>query len=241
MIIFYLFEMLMIGSISLIQNIVESSSSSEAETSSDEEFLLLLSELKSKKHTKIKNYIQVVVPRYDDVDFKAHFRLTRPVVEVNSFISSCSPYMMVYTIFFQIILRDLRFEDMEGYVTKPHVTPQHAFLLTLWVLANQESFRCVADRFGLSRGHAHTVFIKTIKKMYEARKRYIKWPQSLRDTVRDFTALRANPFPNVVGCVDGTHILISGPRADDSFYNRKGTHSMLVQVRGHNSFIRELF
>lgn len=115
-------------------------------------------------------------------------------------------------------------------MTKPSVTPQHAFLLTLWILANQESFRGVADRFGLSRGHAHTVFIKTVKDLYNARKLYIKWPQSTRDTMRKFAELRARPFPNVVGCVDGTHIPISAPSGDDSYYNRKGTHSMLVQV-----------
>ncbi|XP_030752551.1 putative nuclease HARBI1 isoform X2 [Sitophilus oryzae] len=166
-----------------------------------------------KKHAKIENYILSVVPRYCDMDFKSHFRLTRTVVEK--------------------VLEDLQLQPIKLNITKPSVSPEHAFLLTLWVLANQESFRGIADRFGLSRGHAHTIFIQTVKRMYAARDRYIIWPQnavSLRRKILDFNNLRGNlSFPNVVGCVDGSHILINGPRGDDSYYNRKGTHSMLIQ------------
>lgn len=38
-------------------------------------------------------------------------------------------------------------------------------------------------------------------------------------------------FPGVIGCIDGTHIKILKPQADEHIYfNRKGDHSMNVMV-----------
>lgn len=38
-------------------------------------------------------------------------------------------------------------------------------------------------------------------------------------------------FPNVVGCVDGTHIKIKAPNVNEGEYvNRTGFHSLNVQV-----------
>lgn len=102
----------------------------------------------------------------------------------------------------------------------------------MWVLANQESFRGVADRFGLSKGHCHQVFIKICKKICKLRERYIVWPTTVEDIetcVHNFNNLRENAFPNVIGCIDGTHISIKGNRQDNSFYNRKGYTSMIMQ------------
>ncbi|PSN42157.1 putative nuclease HARBI1, partial [Blattella germanica] len=39
------------------------------------------------------------------------------------------------------------------------------------------------------------------------------------------------PFPGVIGCIDGTHIQIPAPKNNrGSYYNRKGFHSILLQV-----------
>jgi len=51
-------------------------------------------------------------------------------------------------------------------------------------------------------------------------------------TLNGFEELRgAGGFPGVFGCVDGTHIAIRAPPKDaGSYYNRKGYHSILLQV-----------
>jgi hypothetical protein len=51
-------------------------------------------------------------------------------------------------------------------------------------------------------------------------------------TLGEFTELRGpTGFPGVFGCVDGTHIAIRAPSQDSgSYYNRKGFHSILLQV-----------
>lgn len=49
--------------------------------------------------------------------------------------------------------------------------------------------------------------------------------------MREFDQIRVNGIHGVVGCIDGTHIRISAPsRGDNSYYNRKGFHSVLLQV-----------
>lgn len=48
-------------------------------------------------------------------------------------------------------------------------------------------------------------------------------------TANEFNKLRNNLFPNVIGCGDGSHIPIKGPTDDNTFYNIKGFHSMIVQ------------
>lgn len=203
----------MMSTIYLTKKVFESSSSEEEEkdNASDEELFIILNK-QHEKHAKIRDYIYSVVPKYNEMDLKAHFRLTKDVVET--------------------MMEDLQLKPLV-VKTKPEVSPLLSFLLMLWVLANQEPFRSVGDRFGLGRGHAHHVFIKICKRIYNAKRRYIKWPQNhdfLRTVVTKFNELRGNfSFPNVIGCVDGTHVLIPAQRDDNSFYNRKGTHSMLVQ------------
>lgn len=120
---------------------------------------------------------------------------------------------------------------------RPPIKPLECLLLTLWTLANQESYRTIGDRFGVSRGNAHTIFLNTCKRICQLQKRYIQWPsgEKFRKTVNAFNELRGpNSFRNVVGCVDGSHIPIRGSTKDNSFYNRKGFHSMLLQAVCNN-------
>lgn len=116
---------------------------------------------------------------------------------------------------------------------RPPLKTEFCVLMTLWTMANQEAFRSIADRFGIGKGCAHTVFMETCKEICYLQEKYIKWPtdRELLQTVQSFNNLRGlQSFPNVVGCVDSTHIEIKTPRTDNSFYNRKGYTSMQIQA-----------
>ena len=46
-----------------------------------------------------------------------------------------------------------------------------------------------------------------------------------------FKNLRNRIFPGVIGCVDGMHVQIPAPAVErNSYYNRKGAYSVLLQV-----------
>lgn len=126
-------------------------------------------------------------------------------------------------------------QDIGSHTAKPGRTGipvKDSLLLTIWILANQESFRSVGDRFGLSKGNAYTIFIDMCKIMSQKIGKYISWPtgQNAAKNVNDFNSLRGQKsFPRVFGCVDCSHIPIPGPINDNSFYNRKGFHSILLQ------------
>lgn len=58
---------------------------------------------------------------------------------------------------------------------------------------------------------------------------YIKWPEvhQLLNIQQEFATM--NGFPGVVGVIDGCHIPINPNEHSNSYINRKGFHSMLLQ------------
>lgn len=67
--------------------------------------------------------------------------------------------------------------------------------------------------------------------LYSLAPQFIQWPtgERARMIARDFE--RHSAFPGVVGAIDGTHIKIYAPTEDaQSYINRKGVHSIQVQV-----------
>ena len=55
-------------------------------------------------------------------------------------------------------------------------------------------------------------------------------------TKREFFAMQG--VPNVIGCIDGTHVRIQGPHEQEHEYvNRKNYHSINVQVRRLGVFL----
>lgn len=77
--------------------------------------------------------------------------------------------------------------------------------------------------------------MKMCKLISSKTKQYISWPNRNEpeacENIEAFNKLRGNTsFPKVFGCLDGTHIAIPGPLSDNSYYNRKGFHSIQVQA-----------
>ncbi|XP_023232867.1 putative nuclease HARBI1 [Centruroides sculpturatus] len=115
---------------------------------------------------------------------------------------------------------------------RPLISFTKEVLLSNWTLANQESYRGIEDRFGVNKGQACTIFIDFCQKMCRMIGKFITWPNdSLERTVYKFEELRSVSLPGVIRCVDGTHIHIKAPKEDSqSYYNRKGRHSILLQI-----------
>lgn len=103
--------------------------------------------------------------------------------------------------------------------------------MTIWYLANQETFRQVSDRFGVRKSTAHYIVTTTVSAIVNKKDDIIKWPaQHLYDKVADKFRSRKD-FPGVVGAIDGSYIPCKPPNdGRDHFINRKGNPSVVLQA-----------
>ncbi|KAB0801953.1 hypothetical protein PPYR_04139, partial [Photinus pyralis] len=106
----------------------------------------------------------------------------------------------------------------------------HTILLTLWYLANTETFRQVADRFDISLSSAHRCLVRVVKFIISIKHEYIVWPSINEAKYIAEQFKRKQGIGNIIGAIDGSHIKINKPKFNqDSYINRKGYHSVLLQ------------
>ena len=118
-------------------------------------------------------------------------------------------------------------------------------LVTLWMLATQETIRGMADRFGICGASVYrTVRRVTVAIFRNWTSKVIVWSSS-PETVRCITEgfHRRRGLQNVLGAIDGSHIPIKAPRVDqDSYINRKNFHSVVLQaVCNHRMYFTDCF
>lgn len=87
----------------------------------------------------------------------------------------------------------------------------------------------------MSQRGAHIALKRMTKIIADLIVDFVKWPNShaeFKKIMEDFQELRSErPFPNVIGCIDSTHIQIPPPKTNSSsYYNRKGQYSIILQV-----------
>lgn len=110
-------------------------------------------------------------------------------------------------------------------------------LASIWRLGNQESFRGVANRFGINKGTLHHILMEICHSVMGLRKDVFHWPQQqMEQNAQAFT--QRCGFPGIVGAIDGTHIRIPGPSAfRESYINRKDFPSLQLQVVANHKLI----
>ncbi|CAN7943069.1 unnamed protein product, partial [Ixodes hexagonus] len=100
--------------------------------------------------------------------------------------------------------------------------------MTLWLLGNQESYRGVADRFGVNKGTLFYVAAEVVETWAAYATTDIMWPTDLGDLAQRFEEKWG--FPGVVGAIDGCHIAIKAPEVEQAaYYNRLEFHSVILQ------------
>lgn len=193
-----------------------SSSSSSSEEDEDTDSEIMEDAIFMRQNTKrqnIQNYVEHVVANYSEIEFREHFRVSR---ETAAFLTAnVVGAQLVSTIKFG----------------RAKITAEKAVLATLWYLANTETFRQLSDRFNMSKSTAHTIIQKITSHFALTSPNYIKWPSD-DEMVQIERGFRSKAgVPGVVGAIDGTHIKIIKPILEqEAYYNRKGYHSILLQV-----------
>lgn len=164
--------------------------------------------------TRIHGYVENVVSRYSQEEFKRMFRLSRPTFEsILNLLNQC-PELYVH-----------------GHGGREAIPPEKQLLVTLWYLGGTESIIKIADRFGISESSV----VLSRKRVFSAllnnfKNRLISWPKNENiDAVIDRFQTR-NGFNGIVGALDATHIQIKAPKDDpQSYVNRKKYHSLILQ------------
>ena len=111
------------------------------------------------------------------------------------------------------------------------LTPRQQLLLTLRYFATGAMMQVVGDTFGVDKSTVSRVVDRVTTALLGHLNEFICWPNQAesQDIMANFYLIAG--FPNVVGCIDGTHVRIQSPPQDEaSFVNRKGFHSIAVQA-----------
>ncbi|KAJ1526584.1 hypothetical protein ONE63_008170 [Megalurothrips usitatus] len=194
-----------------IINMDSDSSSSDEELDVLERFLPdLLRVRRRRKVPRLENYVEEVMPRWTDIDFKSHFRMSRETFE----------YVL------GVIADRLRRRE-PGL---PMISPEKQFLITIWRMATPDSYRSLCEKFNVSRSTALATVRRVTKALVNIAPAVIRWPS--RDGCQaywqGFEAISA--FPKVIGAIDGTHIRVPAPHINpEAYINRKGYHSIQLQ------------
>jgi len=104
-------------------------------------------------------------------------------------------------------------------------------LVALRFFASGSFLQVIGDTVGLPKSSVSRVVKDVSLALAKKQKEFILWPSpaELQEVKRGF--FDKGEFPGVIGCVDGTHVRIQAPSADENdFVNRKGFHSINVQA-----------
>ncbi|XP_044019740.1 putative nuclease HARBI1 [Aphidius gifuensis] len=122
------------------------------------------------------------------------------------------------------------------------ITHEKAFLLTVYYLANTETFREISDRFDLTMSSAHCVLQNTLDFIISLQDEYLVWPHN-REDKRDISQ-RFSEIQNingVIGAIDGCHIRIKRLMEQQrDYFNRKQFHSIVIQAVATSNYVSNI-
>ena len=110
-------------------------------------------------------------------------------------------------------------------------SPVMQVLLALRFYASGSFLDQCGEHVGASESTASKIVTRVTQAILTTSNHWIVFPTQLQadQQKQKFAAMRG--FPNIFGCIDGTHIEIQAPTMhEDQFVNRKGYHSINVQV-----------
>jgi hypothetical protein len=166
---------------------------------------------KNKRNT-VKEYWEKVVPTYTDEEFKESFRIQRQLFNylVQLFIE--------HPIYTSLSRKSMRADKHIG--------------IFVWYVAHEgASFRTVKDRFDIAQGSVHEVLVRVAFFISNMSEHVINWPSKAEKQATADYFLNAIGFPNVMGCLDGTHFVFDPPAGKVyDYYNRKKQTSIQGQA-----------
>ena len=129
-------------------------------------------------------------------------------------------------------LSDLMRGDLErGTNKETALSVEQQVMIALRFYGSGSHLQVVGDTMGFDKSTVSRVIDRVTDSLVAMKDDFISWPDNQRKNVIRAGFYEKAGFPNVVGCIDGTHIRITGPSIDEpAFVNRKGFHSINVQA-----------
>ncbi|XP_029968422.1 protein ANTAGONIST OF LIKE HETEROCHROMATIN PROTEIN 1-like [Salarias fasciatus] len=161
---------------------------------------------------RAQDWWQHISTTWDDGEWQKHFRMKR-----DSFSLLC--------------------ETLRPWLTRKNtkyraaVPVEARVAICLWRIVTNLEYRSIAQLFGVGLSTCCQITQEVITAINVVmRPKYIKHPSSaeFREIVQGFRDRWR--FPQVGGCIDGTHIKIRAPSNNSAdYYNRKGDYSIILQ------------
>ncbi|XP_034234245.1 uncharacterized protein LOC117641206 [Thrips palmi] len=165
------------------------------------------------KRPQIEGYVENIVPKYTDAEFKSHFRLLPATFE------------------YVLELIGPRLHRV-GSTGRPQTPARTQLLMALWMMATPNSYRSVHSRFNVGKATSIRIMRRVSKALHEIAPRFIQWPQGERAARVTTDFEKHSAFPGAIGAIDGTHVEIKQPQDDQhqAYVNRKGYPSIQIQA-----------
>ncbi|KAM7177895.1 uncharacterized protein RBU57_001288 [Macrochelys suwanniensis] len=161
------------------------------------------------RETSTEWWDHIVMQVWDDEQWLQNFRMRKA-----TFMGLCDE-----------LAPTLRCKDMR---LRAALMVEKRVAIAIWKLATPDSYRSVANRFGVGKSTAGIVLIQVCRAINRILLRRTMTLGNVHDIVAGFAQMG---FPNCGGAIDGTHIPILAPAHLASEYiNRKGYFSMVLQA-----------
>lgn len=153
----------------------------------------------------------VNLEKYSDREFRERFHFGMPAV---------------------MFIVELLYDNLQRSTKRSHaLTPLQQVLIALRFFASGSFLQCVGDSLGVDKSTVSRVISDVTTALVEISNQFVCWPTNRRKQQIRTGFFHLGGFPNVIGCIDGTHIRIQAPNEDEkSYINRKNYHSINVMA-----------
>ncbi|VDI73724.1 Hypothetical predicted protein [Mytilus galloprovincialis] len=129
-------------------------------------------------------------------------------------------------------LSDLMRGDLErGTNKETALSVEQQVMIALRFYGSGSHLQVVGDTMGFDKSTVSRVIDRVTDSLVAMKDDFISWPDNQRKNVIRAGFYEKAGFPNVVGCIDGTHIRITGPSIDEpAFVNRKAHDSHVFRT-----------
>ncbi|VDH98346.1 Hypothetical predicted protein [Mytilus galloprovincialis] len=122
----------------------------------------------------------------------------------------------------EFVANELR-ADLEKNTRKRTVlSVQEQVMIALRFYGSGSQLQVVGDTMGYDKSTVSRVDRDVTDALVDRKDQYIKWPTERQKNINKRAFYEKAGFPNVIGCIDGTHVHIPAPTEDEPTYvNRK--------------------